>query len=64
MWPYTYKGPSQEFWGAGKYSHLFSDGYYIQGAGEQALKLVELWARSERAFLTWILASDGGGGEG
>ena len=29
MWPYTYKGPSQEFWEAGKKSHLFSDGYYI-----------------------------------
>ena len=28
-WPYTYKGPSQEFWEAGKKSHLFSDGYYI-----------------------------------
>ena len=29
MWPYTYKGPSQKFCGAGKNSHLFSNGYYI-----------------------------------
>ena len=29
MWPYTYKRPSQEFWEAGKKSHLFSDSYYI-----------------------------------
>ena len=29
IWPYTYKGPSQEFWGSRKNSHLFSDGYHI-----------------------------------
>ena len=35
------RGPPKSC-GAGKNSHLFSDGYYIQGAGEQALKLMEL----------------------